>query len=396
MDDSLKTLIYSVIGIIVGVCIISAGWLIRENRRMYTRYLQEKYLWYEKNRDLEFKLDQLKAELDDFQKKLCHTQEYMVRLEEEKKIAEEKLQELAEENERLREKVTRLVKDNQELQKRLQKYSGTPQPVSQDEFWSHVLREKANLELRLGSLERLLRKKDEQIQRFQEEKRTLQSSLENLSASKKQLQEKIADIKKIVGNLSASLEQEKEEKLHYVEEMQRLETENQEFAHRLAQMKQEKDELEKRISQLKQQLALAYREKEEYNKRLAGINQILEDKMLEVTKLKQDLEIALENVKKLSYGLSSSQAVELPKIEVKSQKTEGKVLRVDLENGFVVIDLGRRDGVREGSRCDVYRGGELIAKLEIIKTEEVTSAARIVNGLPQKPVVENDTVVVLK
>jgi chromosome segregation ATPase len=396
MDDTVKTVVYSVIGIVVGVCVISAGWLIRENRRMYANYLKEKYLWYEKNRDLEFKLDQFKAELDNFQEKFKHTQVYITRLEEEKKMAEEKLQQLAEENEKLRTEVTRLAKENQGLEEKLKRYTQNSQPVQQDEFWSNLLRDKANLELRLNSLERLLSQKDELIQNFEQERKNLHQTLEKLRDDKKQLEVKIADIKKIVADLSSSLEQEKKEKLHYVEEMQRLEAQNKEFAGRLEKIKQEKETLEKKIAELNQQLMQAQQEKQEYSKRLAGINQILEDKMLEVTKLKQDLEIALENVKKLSYGLVSPEAVKLPKIEVKSQTLEGKILRVDPDNGFVIVDLGKRDGITEGMKCNVYREGKLIAKLEVIKAEEVTSAARIINGLPQEPVIENDSVVFLK
>ena len=395
MDDTLKTVIYSIIGIVLGLAVISAGWLIRENRRLYSKYLQEKYLWYEKNRDLEFKIDQLQADLNEFRKKFQKTQIYITRLEEEKKEAEERLQQLAEENQKLREKVTRLVKENNEFQSKLNKYKSSPQVTVGDEFWSNILRDKANLELQLNSLQRLLEKKDKQIQDVEQSKQQLQARLQRLSHEKQQLEAKLAEVKKLVSDLSSSLQQEKQEKLKYVQELQRLETEQQNLTARVTSVEEERKHLQQKIVQLKQQLQLAQKQKEAYNKRLAEINQILEDKMLEVTKLKKDLEVALENIKKLSYNISSSQAVTLPKIEVKTKRVEGKILQVDCDNGFVIIDLGRRDGLKEGMKCNVYRKGELIAKLEVIKTEEVTSAARIVKGLPYDQITESDSVAIL-
>ncbi len=395
MDDTLKTVIYSIIGIVLGVAVVSAGWLMRENRRLYRRYLEEKYLWYEKNRDLEFKIDQLQAELSEFREKFQKTQIYITRLEEEKKEAEERLQQLAEENQKLREKVTRLVKENNEIQSKLNEYEASPQVTAGDEFWSNVLRDKANLELQLNSIQRLLEKKDKQIQDFEQSKQQLEATLQKLSQEKQQLETKLVEVKKLVSDLSSSLQQEKQEKLKYVQELQKLETEKQKLTARVNSMEEDKKQLQGKIAQLKQQLQEAQKQKEEYNKRLAEINQILEDKMLEVTKLKQDLEVALENVKKLSYNIGLPQAVTLPKIEVKTQRVEGKILQVDCNNGFIIIDLGRRDGLKEGMECNVYREGKLVAKLEIIKTEEVTSAARIVKGLPYDQITKSDSVVVL-
>lgn len=395
MDDTLKTVIYSIIGIVLGLAVISAGWLIKENRRLYSNYLYEKYLWYEKNRDLEFKIDQLQVELNEFREKFQKTQMYITRLEEEKKEAEEKIRELAEENQKLREEVVRLVKENNEFQNKLSKYNHSPQVTTEDEFWSNVLRDKANLELQLNSIQHLLEKKDRQIQEFEQSRQQLEATLQKLSSDKQQLEAKLVEVKKLVSDLSSSLQQEKQEKLKYVEELQRLETEKQNLTARVTGVEEEKKQLQGKIAQLKQQLQLAQKEKEEYNKRLAEINQILEDKMLEVTRLKQDLEVALENVKKLSYNIGSSQAVTLPKIEVKTPELKGKILQVDSDNGFVIVDLGRRDGLKEGMECNVYRDGKIIAKLEIIRTEEVTSAAKIINGLPYDQLAEDDSIVVV-
>ena len=131
--------------------------------------------------------------------------------------------------------------------------------------------------------------------------------------------------------------------------------------------------------------------KSRFEKRVSYVSQILEDKMLEVTRLKQDLEMALEKIKKIGYDDQEFE-VELPRIEVGNNSIQARVVTVNVTEGFIVIDRGRRDGVEKGMECFIYREGKLIAKLKVKEVREVTSAAEILLSLPRESVVKNDLV----
>jgi hypothetical protein len=55
----------------------------------------------------------------------------------------------------------------------------------------------------------------------------------------------------------------------------------------------------------------------------------------------------------------------------------GKILAVNLESSFVVIDLGSSSGVRVGDTFGVYRGDNLIGSVSVIQTRAGISACDI-------------------
>lgn len=59
-------------------------------------------------------------------------------------------------------------------------------------------------------------------------------------------------------------------------------------------------------------------------------------------------------------------------------EVEGSITRVNDDWGFVLVDLGRSDGLVVGDRLDVMRGGELIAELEAMSIKEETSVCEAI------------------
>ncbi len=56
---------------------------------------------------------------------------------------------------------------------------------------------------------------------------------------------------------------------------------------------------------------------------------------------------------------------------------QSKVLSVNRDNNFVVIDLGEDSGVKAGRTFKVYRDKRLIAALEVIRVAKTVSACDI-------------------
>jgi hypothetical protein len=55
----------------------------------------------------------------------------------------------------------------------------------------------------------------------------------------------------------------------------------------------------------------------------------------------------------------------------------GKILAINRDNNFVVIDLGTSVGIKPGDKFQVYRDDSVIANLEVIQTREKISACDI-------------------
>ncbi|MDP8252785.1 MAG: hypothetical protein P9X27_00055 [Candidatus Kaelpia aquatica] len=390
MNDNIKIVIYSTVTVLTILSLVSAFWLGTENRKIYSSYVEEKALWHQKNRDLEFELDKFKIEVEDIRTQLTAYRSQMAKLEENKLLTEEELEELADDNNRLKDEAARLVREREDLKERLTKRVKAEDGRG-DDFWSNLLREKTSLELKLSNLKRLLEKKDEEILRFEDERERLSQLTGELLDEKKGLEERLAETRGIVSSFSQSLEQEKEEKLESIRGLERLEQDKQGLALQLEQAQVDKMATEKRLDDFKQTMLKEEQSKNRFEKRIGYVNQILEDKMLEVTRLKQDLEMALEEIKKMGYD-DQEFAVELPRIEVGDNSIQAKVVAVNAADGFIVIDRGRRDGVEEGMECFIYREGRLIAKLKVKEVREVTSAAEFLLSLPQESVAKNDVV----
>lgn len=76
---------------------------------------------------------------------------------------------------------------------------------------------------------------------------------------------------------------------------------------------------------------------------------------------------------------------------------QGRLIHVNSEYGFVVIDLGSKDGVRPGMKFEVYRNGEETGEIQAMKVRTNITAAQISSIAPgAKEMRVNDTVFSIK
>ena len=64
-------------------------------------------------------------------------------------------------------------------------------------------------------------------------------------------------------------------------------------------------------------------------------------------------------------------------LEKESFELTGQVITVNSRHRFVVIDIGRDDGVKKGMNFAVYRKGEKVGKIEVIETRKNIAACDI-------------------
>ena len=54
---------------------------------------------------------------------------------------------------------------------------------------------------------------------------------------------------------------------------------------------------------------------------------------------------------------------------------EGKVMSINEQNNFVIVDIGEKRGLRVGDTLGVYRGVDYIARLEVLQVRPDIAAA---------------------
>lgn len=109
-----------------------------------------------------------------------------------------------------------------------------------------------------------------------------------------------------------------------------------------------------------------------------------------------DLILIMEAKRALETRLSKfreTASVELERIEVKpASELVGKVLMVNKEYSFVVIDLGKRDGLQLEDILSVYHNNEFIGKVQVQRLEEEISAVAVLPEWQNVEFSENDKV----
>jgi hypothetical protein len=139
-----------------------------------------------------------------------------------------------------------------------------------------------------------------------------------------------------------------------------------------------KQELEDKDQQIKQALDKIEREIAARKKAEAQLMIALKEKDILETKVK---------------NLKETPTIELEKIVIKpGSAISGKIIMVNKEYAFVVVNLGSLHNIKVGDILYVYRDNEFIGKVQIERTDEKISAAYILSDWQSEEFKEGDTV----
>ena len=111
--------------------------------------------------------------------------------------------------------------------------------------------------------------------------------------------------------------------------------------------------------------------------------------------LEQSLGKEFSSAPKPSKEIKDAQKkVDLEKIVVVPNETpEGRILSVDTDTEFVIVNLGQKDGVNVGNIMSVYRGKEYFGDVKITRVQPEMSAADLIPPFSSRLVRKNDQVV---
>lgn len=147
---------------------------------------------------------------------------------------------------------------------------------------------------------------------------------------------------------------------------------------------------------LKEELKVKIDEFEERAKELEGTLVQLRQSNIAPKPLVSQIEKPLQNIPAIvKESEIEDEEVNLEKIVVLPREIpEGRILSVDKETGFVIINIGEKDGVDMGSVMSVYRGKDYLGDIKVSRIQPEMSAADLLPPFSSRLVRKNDQVVV--
>jgi chromosome segregation ATPase len=250
-------------------------------------------------------------------------------------------------------------------------------PESIDAYWAGILKAKQDLEFQLANIRSELKSAQINNEELARQKSALELDINALVYDKDDLKRQLEYNKKILESISQELVREKNDKIKVEENFKVLRTDYDSLSRQLKSLNNRKIELERKLAILQEDKAGAQRKIDE-------IEGMLKDKVAQI-----------EAVKEQVHGVSANAAadkgaVELPPIVVRPQSSakavkegvsfkprDGKIMAVNRENNFVVIDLGQESGIQAGDTFQVQRGDKVIAQIRAIQARKDIAACDI-------------------
>jgi len=272
-----------------------------------------------------------------------------------------------------------ILEQNKELSEKAEKlgqaYLETKEVVEQDapsdEFLSKLLEEKANLEFEMTKLRNKIADQKEKLKDLEEQR----LPFERLQKEKQALEGKLSDAEGTSGILSRDL----------------------------LKIRKEKTSIKGELALAEERLRVLSKENDDLSGQLAVMKQALQRRLNELKQTKLVLESAVEGAAS-AIKRTESPSIELPPIVVRAEEdgpmpimipsvpaqikeevlfesapTEltGTIITINDKHKFVVIDIGRTDGVEQGMVFDVLRKGKKIGKIEVIETRKNIAACDV-------------------
>jgi chromosome segregation ATPase len=331
----------------------------------------------QENKRLNEKIGALNQDLEKFSKDKEDIQIKYDSLKDERDALVQKLREQVEEVKKAQEAAA--SQQNQQAE-----VSATPK--TDDVFWANLLKTKAGLEIQLDSVRRELASIKITGDQLQREKSSFELEVSSLNNENQDLKRQLDYSQKVVDRITKELVTEKTDKFQMQSSFKTLKGEDAVVRQQLKSLINHKANLERKLTELQSKYG-------NLQDNISKMEVLLKDKMLQFEDLQKNLDQA---------GSAEDQAqdkkgsVELPPIVVRPQKdgsdskaskmlAQGKVLLVNRDNNFVIINLGEDSGIKIGDTLQVYRQGQFVAQIKAIQARRGITACDIIKeSMPVK------------
>ncbi|MDD5432726.1 MAG: hypothetical protein PHO70_07075 [Candidatus Omnitrophica bacterium] len=354
---------------------------------------------------------QIIQQKDELEKNLASKEEQLTGLENKLRKAENEstaikgdLNKALEDRQELEKQLEMLAKAKDELMLKLKERQAqqiqevSQIPVTSDAYWAGILKNKTDLEFQLSNIRNELKTMQINNEQLLREKTSMDLDLNTLKREKEDLSRQLDYNQKIMDSISQELVRERNDKIQIQSTFKSLRNENTILSRQLKSLNSRKITLERKVQTLQE-------DKAGIERRLNEMETMLTDRLSQVNDLKDEID-AIRNNKLASSpkpAADKDENVELSPIVVRpySDKSSsshqdtsviGRVLAVNRDNKFVVVDLGEEAGARAGDTFYVYRQDERIGTIEVIKTSKSVSACDIKKERKDMPIKKDDTI----
>lgn len=231
----------------------------------------------------------------------------------------------------------------------------------------------------------------------------LEEKIEELNIKQKITEAKFLEAQKVISSLEVKIKQAVAQISELSDEVSKEKASKEEALSGLEEMKQEieaqkalKLDLESKLSQAQDRV------------------KSMQDKLVVLDSDKKGLELKIKDLEEKSAGVELGKIVvnpepakavnpkgkkKAPEVKVNKEvlpaekSLEGKVLVVNKEYNFVVINLGSKDGVKMDQVFSIYRGNNNMGDVKVEKLHDSMAAAGFISEDTKNKVKEGDKVI---
>lgn len=234
---------------------------------------------------------------------------------------------------------------------------------------------------KIQDMEEILAKSSIEIVELKQINDGMRLELNSLKTQSDELAQEIKYKSNMINNLSLELARTKNDKKFVSDRLAKIQEENSNLRGEMQQLVSAKSSLQKSIVRLTQ-------DKNKVERELGSAENLIQSKIDEIWEIKDSLD---RSFKESSKNFQNPSSVELPPIMVSSSNNtaiefdvgasepgfHGRIVSINEENNFVIVDIGEGSGISLGDGLSVYRDSEYVARLEVIQVRKDISAADI-------------------
>jgi len=390
MDKTLRSILWILVGLVV-LSSFSTAWFFLSKEKLYSEYANLEELFNTTMDKLNTELTLATREKTELKTRLQAIEEKFNTLEASHFTMKSERDTVVGERNSLRRELASVKKGKVFLEKKLRE-------MESDMFVASLLRQKVGLEVEVGKLRKDMAPKDQEISRLKAENMDKDFKLAKLQEDRNSIEDKLSNAEQVAQILSNDVLKEKDANKENNKISENIAMENSTLRSKVSEF----DGIAKEYNNL-----LAEKEKMQIN--LAKLENDIEYRDREIDKFKVALkESAAKSQEVRAEAYHSPEEVDLPPIV--AQKTaklttpsleqigegtglKGRIVTINKEHNFVVIDLGKQDGIDVGNKFNVYRGSIFLGLIEIIQARDRIAAADIKDLKEGMDIELNDTVV---
>jgi chromosome segregation ATPase len=378
MDKTLRSILWVLVTLVV-ISSFSAGWFFVAKEKLFNEYSSLEDLFEASVARLNSELASSNKENTELKTKLAAVEKEFKGLSARNEDLEARYTKILRERDDFDKELARVKKGKFYIEKKLKE-------MESDDFLTGVLKEKIALEVELSRLKDSIEPKYAEIEKLKAENMDLEVMFSRLNEEKTDLRQKFRDSDKVAEILSRDLLREKDKSEQHKKEVEKVRAEMDLLRAKFAEVKDVSDTVRKLLAA-----------KEDMQSKLSSLERDVEYKEREIDKLKIALnEQAGKTGELRAEAYHSPAEVDLPPIvlhregrgstavrpgslERITERSDfrGRVITVNRDHNFVVVDLGKQDGIQTGDVFNVYRRDLLVGVIQVIQTRDRISAADI-------------------